>query len=44
MWALVQKETKNSKAPLDLGVASALKRMWKVEEGGAHTKINERKQ
>ena len=35
MWTLVQKETKNSKAPLDLGVANALKRMWKVEEGGA---------
>jgi hypothetical protein len=35
MWALVQKETVNSKAPLDLDVANALKRMWKVEEGGA---------
>jgi hypothetical protein len=35
MWALVQKETRNSKAPLDLDVANALKRMWKVEEGGA---------
>jgi hypothetical protein len=32
---LVQKETRNSKAPLDLDVANALKRMWKVEEGGA---------
>jgi hypothetical protein len=34
MWALVQKETMNSKAPQDLDVANALKRMWKVEEGG----------
>jgi hypothetical protein len=25
----------NSKAPLDLDVANVLKRMWKVEEGGA---------
>jgi hypothetical protein len=35
MWALVQKETTNSKAPLDLDVANALKRMWKVDEGEA---------
>jgi hypothetical protein len=37
MWALVlvQKETMNSKAPLDLDVANTLKQMWKVEEGGA---------
>jgi hypothetical protein len=35
MWALVQKETMNSKALLDLDVANALKRMWKVKEGGA---------
>jgi hypothetical protein len=35
MWALVQNETVDSKAPLDLDVANALKRMWKVEEGGA---------
>jgi hypothetical protein len=35
MWALVQKEAKNSKAPLDMDVANELKRMWKVEQGGA---------
>jgi hypothetical protein len=38
MWTLVQKETMNSKRSLDLqvvDVANALKRMWKVEEGGA---------
>jgi hypothetical protein len=35
MWALVQKKTVDLTAPLDLDVANALKRMWKVEEGGA---------
>jgi len=35
MWELVQAETSRRKFPLDLGVAKALQRMWKVEEGGA---------
>jgi hypothetical protein len=34
MWALVKKETTNSNAPLDVDAANALKRMWKVKEGG----------
>ena len=34
MGKLMQKETTDSKAPLALDVANALKRMWKVEEGG----------
>jgi hypothetical protein len=35
MWELVQAETSRRTSPLDLGVAKALQRMWKVEEGGA---------
>ena len=35
MWRLVQEETMDSKAPLALDVANALRRMWKVEDGGA---------
>jgi hypothetical protein len=31
----VQKETTNSKTLLEMDVANALKRIWKVEEGGA---------
>jgi hypothetical protein len=35
MWELVQVETSRRTSPLDLDVANALQRMWKVEEGGA---------
>jgi hypothetical protein len=35
MWKLVQQETTDSKAPLALDVANALKRMGKGEDGGA---------
>jgi hypothetical protein len=35
MWELVQVETSRRTSPLDIDVANALQRMWKVEEGGA---------
>jgi hypothetical protein len=35
MWELVQAETSRRTSPLDMDVANALQRMWKVEEGGA---------
>jgi hypothetical protein len=35
MWELVQAETSRRTSLLDLDVANALQRMWKVEEGGA---------
>jgi hypothetical protein len=35
MWGLVQAEIPRRTSPLDLDVANALQRMWKVEEGGA---------
>ena len=38
MWELVQAETSRPKNALDLGVAKALQRMWKVEEGKMYTR------
>jgi hypothetical protein len=35
MWELVQAETSRRTSPLDMDVANALQRMWKVKEGGA---------
>jgi hypothetical protein len=34
MWELVQAETSRRTSPLDMDVANALQRMWKVEDGG----------